>query len=77
MNEYQEPDDFYGVPLEQFLDQDLLEQLDIDEVFYLRSLIMCKMQDLIDKSIDSLDTANAILSDFRGTSQQPRPSVPK
>lgn len=77
MNEYQEPDDFYGVPLEQFLDQDLLEQLDIDEVFYLRSLIMCKMQDLIDKSIDSLDTANAILSGFRGTNQQSRPSVPK
>lgn len=77
MDDYQEPDDFYGVPLEQFTDDGLLEQLDANELCYLRALIMCKLQDMVSETIDSLDEANAILSGFRGTNQQSRPSVPK
>jgi hypothetical protein len=77
MDDCQEPDDFYGVPLEQFNCDDLLQQLDIDEVFYLRSLIMCKLQDMAEETIDSFDQANVILAGYRGTNQQSRPSVPK
>ncbi len=77
MDDYQEPDDFYGVPLEQFTSDDLLDQLDIMEVYYLRSLIMCKMHDIMDEKMDSLEQANAILSGFLGTNRQSRPSVPK
>jgi hypothetical protein len=77
MDNYEEPDDFYGVPLEEFASAYLLNQLDDDEVCYLRSLIMCKLYDIADQSDKSLDQASVILSGFRGANRQPRPSVPK
>lgn len=77
MDNYEEPDDFYGVPLEEFASAYLLNQLEDNEVQYLRSLIMCKLYDIQDGDMKSLEQANVILSGFRGANQQPRPSVPK
>lgn len=76
-NEYDEPDEFYGVPLEQFNSMHLLSQLDEDEICYLRSLIMCKVYDIADDNLKSFDQANSILAGFRGTSRQSQQSAPK
>jgi hypothetical protein len=77
MDDYQEPDELYGIPLEQFQSIELLRQLEFEDVMYLRSLVMCKLLDIEDAKIKSLDDAAAILSGFSGTNRQSRPSVPK
>ncbi len=77
MDEYEEPNEFYGVPLEQFTSRHLLNQLDEDEICHLRSLVMCKVYDILDEDLKSLNQANVILSGFRGSNQRSQQSAPK
>jgi hypothetical protein len=73
-----EPDEFYGVPLEQFASPYMLNQLEPEDIPYLRTIVMCKLYDLEEDSLGSYEQlTQSILSDYRGTSRVSPKSAPK
>lgn len=73
-----EPDEFYGLPLERFADPYVLSQLEPDDIPYLRTIVFCKLYDVLDVDIDQYQAvAQSILSDFRGTNRLSPKSAPK
>lgn len=78
MDQYQEPDDFYGVPIEQFASPYMLNQLEPEDVPYLRTIVMCKLLDIHEDELSKYETiAQSILGDYRGTNRVSQKYVPK
>ena len=78
MDQFEEPNEMYGVPIEQFTSPHLLKQLDGEEVLFLRSLVMCKIYDLVEQDIDKAKiVASVILDECRGSNPASRSSAPK
>ena len=78
MDMHEEPNEFYGVPLEEFVSPYLLSQLEPEDIPYLRTIVMCKLYDAQeDKVAQHIQQANAILDGFRGTSRESQRSAPK
>ena len=67
--DFEEPDQFYGIPIEHFHKKQLLDQLDKDDLPYLRTIVMCKMYDLLEERLTDLSLANSILDDCGRTNQ--------
>lgn len=75
---FDEPDEIFGIPLEEFNSPHLLAQLDEQEISVLQTLVICKIYDQIEERIDTAaSVTDVILSDYCGTNRQSRPSAPK
>ena len=78
MEYYEEPDEFFGVPLEEFVSPYLLKQLEPQDVPYLRTLLMCKLYDSIEDDFSEHAAAvKVILDGYRGTNRLSQKSAPK
>mgnify|MGYP006298859969 CR=1 FL=1 len=78
MDKFEEPDDFYGVPLEEFVSPYLLNQLEPEDIPYLRTLVICKLYDVEERQIARYHAlASSILDGYRGTNQSLQKSAPK
>lgn len=61
--DFEEPNEFYGIPIEYFHKKHLLNQLDKEDLPYLRTIVMCKMYDLLEERLTDLSLAGSILDD--------------
>ena len=78
MEYFEEPDEFYGVPLEEFASPYLLRQLEPQDLPYLRTLVMCKLFDIEEENLNKYRAAAmSILDDYRGTNRESQRSAPK
>lgn len=78
MDMHEEPNEFYGVPLEEFVSPYLLSQLDKEDIPYLRTIVMCKLYDAQEDLIDQhSQQVRVMLDGFRGTSRESQRSAPK
>lgn len=78
MDQYQEPDDFYGVPLEQFASPYMLNQLEPEDIPYLRTIVMCKLLDIREDELQKYEQlTQSILGDYHGTNRVSQRSAPK
>lgn len=78
MDSFEEPDDFFGVPLEEFVSPYLLNQLEPQDIPYLRTLVICKLYDSIEDDVSKYAiAAQSILDDYRGTNRESQRSAPK